>query len=311
MTARSLLAAASAASFVLLAPLSRAAAIPTPILDPSYEWSFEQYLSDGLGSVSPAVPLEPPGEQFGGALGEDAFFPFHSRPSMEVYSNAAGTTFWNYARSPGGSPDLIGTPLGARSTLTLTQTFQVVDDDATLSFTISELAFDALDPPGGPGNDGLSAYLSFDVIALDQNGDPFFYFLDETSLEGEGLAWEVDDLSGPLVTQIVAGGENQASISVRLQAPFSQSIDLSSLHVRDIFSVRYTILAEAIDTEQFDSRISAFGRDPLDPGVGSFFEYSGLAPIASTVPEPGTAVLLLGGLAGLARSRFGRRPARR
>lgn len=311
MTARNLLAAASAASLALLAPLTeRAAATPTPILDPAYEWSFEQYLSDGVGSVSPAVPLELPGEQFGGALGEDAFFPFHTRPSMEVYSNAAGTTFWSYARSPGGSPDLIGTPLGARSTLTLTQTFQVVDDDATLSFTISEIALDAFDPPGGPGNDGLSAYLSFDVIALDQNGDPFFYFLDETSLTGEGLAWELDDLSGPLVTRIVAGGETQTSLSARLQAPFTQSIDLSSLHVRDIFSVRYTIVAEAIDTEQFDSRISAFGRDPLDPGIGSFFEHAGLTPIGSVVPEPGTAVLLLSGLAGLARSRLTVRAAR-
>jgi len=61
--------------------------------------------------------------------------------------------------------------------------------------------------------------------------------------------------------------------------------------------VRYTIVAEAIDTEQFDSRISAYGRDPLDPGVGSFFEFTGIVPIS--VPEPDLGSLRLAGLASL------------
>jgi hypothetical protein len=247
----------------------------------------------------PAVDAAPPGEQVGGELDETFFFVPTTIPHMEVFSNAEGTTFWADARSPFGSADLIGTPLGSRVTFTLTQTFQVVEDAPTLSFTITEVALDAFDPPGGPGNDGLSAYLSFDVTATDQQGDLFFFFLDETELTGEGLAWDLDDLSGPLTTQIVQGGEDQASIGARLTAPFTQPIDLSALHVRDIFSVRYTILAEAIDTEQFDSRISARARDPLDPGTGSFFEFTGLQPIAA-VPEPDGDALLLGGLAALA-----------
>jgi hypothetical protein len=313
MTTRlDLLAAVCAAGFVVLVPLSEGAgATPGAIVDPLYEWSFEKFLSNGVGGVQlPPEAAELPGEQFGGELSENAFLGFSGSPNMEVFSNAAGTTFWASARSPVGNPELLDVPLGARSTLTLTQTFQVEEPAATLSFTISQIALDAFEPGQGlPGRDGLSAYLSFDVMALDQAGDPFFYFLDETSLTGEGGAWDLDDLSGPLVTQIVLGGENLSSLNARLAAPFTQAIDLSSLHVRDIFTVRYTIVAEAIDTEQYESRISAFARDPLNPGNGNFFEYSGLTPIATIVPEPGTLLLVLSGLGGLASFRARRGPA--
>jgi hypothetical protein len=310
MRFRNLLAASVAATCTLFTLFAEGAgATPGPIVDPLYEWSFEKFLSNGVGGVTlPPEAAEPPGEQFGGELSESAFLGFSGTPNMEVYSNADGTTFWASARAPLGNPELLDVPLGARSTLTLTQTFQVEEPGATLSFTISQIALDAFEPgQGPPGRDGLSAYLSFDVIALDQAGDPFFYFLDETSLTGEGGAWDLDDLSGPLVTQIVLGGENLSSLNARLAAPFTQAIDLSSLHVRDIFTVRYTIVAEAIDTEQYESRIAAYARDPLNPGNGSFFEYSGLTPIAS-VPEPGTLLLLLGGLGGLASFRTRRAP---
>jgi hypothetical protein len=292
----------SSAIFLALVPIVAhvrpVAANPVAILDPHYAWTFEKLLSDGVGSVQdPAVEAAAPGEQVGGELDESFSFVATSQPQMQVFSNQTGTTFWAFARSPFGSPDLIGTPLGSRTTFTLTQTFQVVADAPTLSFTISEIALEAFDPPGGPGNDGLSAYLSLDVVATDQGGGLFFAFLDETELTGEGLAWNLDDLSGPLTTQIVQGGEDQSSIRARLTGPFTQEIDLSLLHVRDIFSVRYTIVAEAIDTEQFDSRIAAFARDPLDPGVGSFFTFAGLEPIS--VPEPGAGAMLLVGLAAL------------
>lgn len=305
MTAFRPLAAALVAGTISIATVQQAGAAPSQIVDPYYEWSFEQFLSNAVGGVQPAEPAEPPGEQFGGELSEQYFHPFAGAPSMEVFSNETGTTFWASARAPLGNPELLDVPLGSRSTLVLTQTFQKEQENATLSFTISQIALDAFEPGAGPpGRDGMSAYLSFDVVALDQSGDPFFYFLDETSLSGEGGNWDLDDLSGPLVTQIVLGGENQSSLSARLAAPFTQTIDLSSLDSRDIFTVRYTIVAEAIDTEQFESRISAFGRDPLDPNGGSFFEFSGLTPIA-TVPEPGTSLLLLSGIVGLAC--FGRR----
>jgi hypothetical protein len=308
MPVRTASAAASAAVLVLglfVVPVPSASANPTALLDPHYEWTFEKFLSDGVGSVQdPAVEARAPGEQVGGELDDTFFFTPTSIPHMEVFSNAAGTTFWASARSPGGSPDLIGTPLGSRTTFTLIQTFQVVEDAPTLSFTISEIALEAFDPPGGPGNDGLSAYLSFDVTATDQQGDLFFFFLDETELTGEGLAWQLDDLSGPLTTQIVQGGEDQPSIRANLTAPFTQPIDLSGLHVRDLFTVRYTIVAEAIDTEQFDSRNSAHARDPLDPGVGSFFEFTGLEPLAVPEPEPGSLMLAgLTSLYGVARRR--------
>jgi hypothetical protein len=310
MTSRSLRRAACAALALPLALAGAAAAAPMQIIDPVYDWHFEAILSNGVGgTLADPVDAEPPDQQIGGALQEDAFLNPSRRPTMEVFSNTDGTTFWASARSPGGSPDLIGTPLGARTTFTLTQTFQVVDENATLSFTISQVDLAAFDPPGGPGNEGLSAYLSFDVVALDANDDPFFFFLDETELTGEGLDWNVDDLSGPLVTQIVQGAETQPSIRVALTGPHTETIDLSAFDARDLFTLRYTIVAEAIDTEQFDSRISAFARDPLDPGVGSFFEYAGIVPISSTVPEPGTALLLFAGLAGLAGIGRARRPA--
>jgi hypothetical protein len=294
---------------VMAAP---AFAAPTPLVHPKYTWLFERFESDSLGSVLlPAEEIKHGGQQDGAPLDETYVFGFTPvTPHLEAYSNADATTFWTAVRSPGGDPDLLGVPLGARSTLTIEQRFLVGDEpDPSLSFTISQIALDASDPPGGPGNDGLSAYLFFEVEAQ-QDIAPFsfFRFADDTRLSGYGLDWEVDDLGGPLQTIITRGAENEPRINVRLDGPFTQEIDLSLLLPGEAFTLRYTIVAEAIDTEQFDSRISAYARDPLSPASGSFFEFSGLIPLAS-VPEPGTALLVGIGLALVSRSRAGA-PAR-
>jgi hypothetical protein len=295
---------------VMAALAAPALAAPTPLVAPEYTWLFERYDSDSLGSVLPApIYIEGTTVPGNGEFHEEYVFGFTPvTPHLEAYSNADATTFWTGVRSPGGDPDLLGVPLGASSTFTIEQRFLVGDDpDPSLFFTISEIALDASDPPGGPGNDGLTAYLSFEVEAQQAIGPfPFFRFADDTQLSGYGTDWEVDDLGGPLVTVITRGAENEPRINVRLAAPFTQEIDLSLLIPGEEFTLRYTIVAQATDTEQFDSRISAYARDPLSPSSGSYFTYSGLVPLAS-IPEPGTALLVGLGLAVVSRSRGGAR----
>jgi hypothetical protein len=220
-----------------------------------------------------------------------------SSPQLQVFSNAAATSFWARARSPSGAPDLLDTPLGSQVTFDITQTFRKDEENATLTFTLTAVELEASDPlPGAPSNDGLWAVLAIYVDGL-QDGTPFFHFEDIERLSGTGLDWVYTHQSGPLALEVTEGGEDQLSITLALPQPYEGVIDLSSIDPTETFTIYYTITADVVDTKQEDSRISVYARDPIDPESGSFFTYSGLTAIPA--PEPGNTLLLATGAAVL------------
>jgi hypothetical protein len=73
------------------------------------------------------------------------------------------------------------------------------------------------------------------------------------------------------------------------------------------FTLRYTAAAYALDTAQVDTGGTATFKDPLNPGAGTYFEYTGLTPTDNPVPEPGGPLLLVAGLGVLLSVRVTRR----
>ena len=99
------------------------------------------------------------------------------------------------------------------------------------------------------------------ALRVDLRGGPLGR---HTKLSGLGLDWSLEN-SGPLNVDFINGTGRNTARDGCPRPPFTHPLDFSSVPVGGIVSLEYEMLTTAIDTVQFDSRIQAFARDPLDP----------------------------------------------
>jgi hypothetical protein len=291
------------------------AAPTTHIGEPIFAWKFWEIESDGLGDT--LEPIEAVNRlRQGGTLDESFRLtpgPV-STPHARVFSDAGAITFWTEVTSPNTSlfPPK-HTVIGGKAELSILQTYRKDEADGSIKFTINSLMLRGLELGGPSSNVGLEGEVSFSMRAYDVTDDrPPFEVIDRfdslTRLSGRGLDWDMDN-TGPLAVDVVRGSLSGPSATIGLLSPYSRAIDLSAIPVGGVFTVEFTTITSAFDTVQFDSRMQAFGRDPLAPASGSFFEIEGLTPmnvgLPTAVPEPETYALMLAGLALLAARRHG------
>ena len=287
------------------------AAGTTHIDEPIYEWRFLETESDGLGGT--LGPHEVVSRLTrGGILDEGHKLALHANdPQARVFSSTGAITFWSEVTTPqtGLFPPKHAV-IGGQSELTILQTYRKDEPDATIKFTINDIRLRGLSLGGPTSNVGLEGSVSFAMRAHDvsHRGPPYPVidrFDSLTRLSGRGLDWDIDN-SGPLALDIT-GSVFAPRVTIDLLAPYSRAIDVASVAVGGLFVVEFTTVTSAFDTVQFDSRMEAYGRDPIDPLRGSFFEIEGLTPMnvgfPSAVPEPETYALVLAGLVLVAARR--------
>jgi hypothetical protein len=300
-----------------------ASGIPTEIGNPSYTYHFDTVIL-GPGDIF-FTEVRPPFYQTGGALSvAEDLDPDSPGSEREVFADFGALPFWVQAESLGALPmPEAGDPIGTGAGLEITQSFRKDDADASLSFTITQAKLLGLDSSPVDGAYVLAS-LSVEVSAYEQPGQDFFEFQTGASLKGLGRAnplpgpcnppcWELDPGVLPLAPSV--NDLDKPYVEVTLTAPFTQSVDLSSVGVGEEFTLRYSAYAFAMDTAQlslFDAGGMAFLRDPLDADSGTYFETTGLTPTDNPVPEPCRAALLLSGAAALVGlRRTPRRPSGR
>lgn len=306
----------SAAAWVALLALDAAPVLgaPTEIGEPKYEYRFTQYLADGGSDYHEVV--SGPFYQTGGALavGVDVG-PFQppppqpNPPEMEVFSYFGALPFSVLAETPVSvAHPHSDEPIGTKASLTIFQSFRKDEEDATLSFTITQAKLIGLDSTRDDDDEYVEVFLNVDVAALDTPDHAFYSFFDFEHLLGLGRA---DPGPGPcdpdcwaftgdqLPLAVVSGGLDQGYVEYSLTAPFTRYVDLSQVGVGQEFTIRYTAHAFALDTAQVDTGGSARFKDPLNADAGTYFEYTGLTPTDNPVPEPGGPLLLVAGLGAL------------
>jgi hypothetical protein len=286
-----------------------AAAAPlTHIGQPQYHWSFHDIVADGLGGVKPPTLLFED-TKVGGALADGVTFAPNSSgvPTLhaEVFSKEGGMSFWTKTFSaPAQAFPFEGDTVGGVADLKIIQTFRKDAADGTVNMNITDLFLRARELNGPKFNEGLFGSVVFEMTLFDLS-DPTTPVIDAfgnaTQLYGRGLQWHMTN-TGPLQVDVTAGSLGSASVSVDLLQPYVRPLNVSSIDVGEMVRVEFRVTTTAWDTVQFDSVIQAFGRDPLSPAGGAFFEYEGFTPVGpiNAVPEPGTYALMLLGLALLA-----------
>jgi hypothetical protein len=284
---------------------------PTPIGEPTLAYRFLTDLADGDQLV------EGPVYQVGGKIEEGREvekFP-DGLPEMTVVIQPGALPFWVDAAAPSTFPNPSGKdPIGTDAYLEIWQGFRKDELDARLFFNVTGARFTGLDPspPGDQKRPKASLQLS---ISLLQPGVLLWTYTAFSQLTGLGGAWDpgnggnIDELP----FGVTGGALDQSYVELSLTGPFRHEVDLSSVAKDEGFTLLYILRAHAEDTAQVDTGINVWGRDPLEPGSGTFFEYEGLTPTndPDVVPEPGAAVLLLTGLSVLVAAPFSGARARR
>jgi len=287
--------------------------------DPLREWTFSTYPPTGLG----LAPLPLPGgsgSQSGGAVEVTAEFgdaPFdlpivgsaQTLPPDEkangfVFSSGDGVTYLVSAEAPYGParPDA-SLPIGARTQLTQFQSFVKRAADARLSFTLTNIVLEAEDfTTRADPSKAIYAEVLLAVGAYTTTNTYFFFSAAKASVRGRGALyvpdarnesfsrtpmWDISnfdmaitDVSYQVGNRSCQGKRGQ----LKLKAPRTYNIDLSSVPVGGTFTLRIDTYADALNRrggEAIDdcqaSAARAFLRDPQQIG-GTALTFTGLEP---------------------------------
>jgi hypothetical protein len=284
---------------------------PTPIGDPTLAYRFITDFADGDQEV------EGPVYQVGGKIEqgrEVEEFP-DGLPEMTVVIQPGALPFWVDAAAPSTFPNPSGKdPIATDAYLEIWQGFRKDTENARLFFNLTGARFTGLDPSPPTDQKRPEALLSLAVSVL-QPGILLWSYSALAVLKGLGGAWDTDNGGNfdELPFEVTGGALDQSYVELSLTGPFRHEVDLSSVAKNHEFTLLYILRAHAKDTAQVDTGINVWGRDPLEPVSGTFFEYEGLTPTddPDVVPEPGGAVLLFAGLSVLLAAHLSGARARR
>jgi hypothetical protein len=268
----------------------------SPIQEPGYEWTFSEYRSDGAGGFT-GPHEEETFEQAGGTVDDGYELSGNGFEHLLVLGEGADN-FWASAQAPASNSTIENTVIGGRSELTVTRIFRKDQSDATLSFRIEDSVLSVRDFRFDSAF-GLRAIVSHRVEA------GAFVFDEEAILDGNGGAWEFDEIgSGVLPWEIVNGALDDPGVVFAFSEPYEQEIDLASVPNGEELVVKYRVIADALDESSAKSQARAAGYDAIDPATGISFEFTGLTPLP--VPEAGAPLMLATGAGLLAAARRAR-----
>jgi uncharacterized delta-60 repeat protein len=299
--------------------------------DPLRVWKFFAYPGDG------SPPVEVPGGDtlivgmvdvigdFGAAAFDEPIIaatetlPTDGRANGHVYSSANGKSYSVLAEAPTGG---VGSsnPVGSKTSLKQFQSFVKLTEAASLSFTLTDVRlevadFNTRDAP----TQLIRSEVLLSVGAYKFPREYFYYAGAKASVRGrEALfvpnaqdesfsrtpVWTIDDFDFTTTditfppTDIGAtciGGGRLATLE--LKKPRKYVIDLSSIKINEVFTVRIDTYAETDNRRSGpkgdceSSYARAYLRDPLEIGGGAL-EFSGLEPSNQLLPEPALRPLI-------------------
>ncbi|MCA9216427.1 MAG: hypothetical protein KDB27_25335 [Planctomycetales bacterium] len=278
-------------------------------------YNFQQIRSDGAGGYKgPAYWVTGDSGAHQGDLSkmyqiEPPDGTFTTLNHLEVYSNAAGTSFWTSALRPvtPGDPDA-GWNVGGESNLTLTKVYTKDAELGKLEFAIPKISLSAFGPVDVPtDNQGLLGHVRLELSARqgvftdrggvewEFTGTEFDSFTAGATLTGWPTQYscQLDTDSAPMNFGVTQGGTGEQTIECGLKSAFNYVVDLSDIEPGTDILISYKISTTAIDTIQTDTIVEAFGRDPTNPDGGIQITSEGLTPISlPVVPVEQTAVIL-------------------
>jgi uncharacterized delta-60 repeat protein len=299
--------------------------------DPLRIWEFLAYPGDG------GQPMNVPGggnrilgvvdeiADFGGAAFDEPIIaatetlPTDGRANGHVYSSANGVSYSVLAEAPTGR---VGSsnPIGSKTKLKQFQSFVKLTEAATLSFTLTDVRLEAADfnTRDAPTQEIRSEVL-LSVGAYKFPREYFYYTGGKASVRGrEALftpsaqdesfsrtpLWTMDQFdftTKDISYNLTPNGNPSLCVgkvaTLELKKPRKYVIDLSSVKLNEIFTLRIDTYAETDnrrggpkgDCESSYAR--AYLRDPLEIGGGTL-EFSGLEPSNQLLPEPPTQPLV-------------------
>jgi uncharacterized delta-60 repeat protein len=301
--------------------------LPLQRNDPLRIWTFSTHPQSGLG----LAPLPLPGgsgSQSGGTVEQIAEFgltlfdqpvvgsaqtlPPDGQANGFVFSSANGVTYLVSAEAPynAARPDALG-PIGSRTQLKQFQSFVKRADNASLSFTLTniDLVVQDFNTRADPSK-LIYAEVQLAVGAYKTSGSYFFLRAAKASVRGRGslyipdarnesfsLAplWDVTDfdmsitdVSFPVANGSCPGKQGQ----LKLKAPRTYTVDLSSVAVGETFTLRIDTYADALNRRGGESAgdcqassARAFLRDPQQIG-GTALAFTGLEPTNQPLLPP-------------------------
>ena len=188
------------------------------------------------------------------------------------------------------------------------QSFTKDTADASFQFTISQALIDANANTGAIRGE---LYASFTASRFDEQ-DPFWSMSEHAWLTGRdtgvGINWNIG-ADGPMTSSIIDTDFRGLEVTGKLLQfdSYTGTVDLSDIFDNEEFYVNFNLYALATVEPGDGGKVSAWIRDPLDPGPsntnGVSLEINGLTPTnnyISAVPVP-AAIWLFGlGLLSLA-----------
>jgi uncharacterized delta-60 repeat protein len=232
---------------------------------------------------------------------------------LSVFSSETGSTYWVQSQVPATNPNASDRIEHTVTALNQNQYFIKEDDDATLSFTISQALVELMDsaPDFAPRavraeecvystlNDEsgsicdyvVNGFLQLGVSAY--NHDTAQHFFDRAAIAhmwgfqknwkaealtiSRGLLWE-DDPDFDFDNDVRANGLGEHA-RLRLSAPIVVNVPLAGVRRGEMFSLSSQAAARAIDLRNNRTYASAYLRDPQSSS-GLELRYQGLRPVA-------------------------------
>ena len=295
--------------------------------DPLRIWTFSTHPPNGLGLAPQPLPGGG-GSQSGGTVEETAAFgsaPFDqpivgSTQTLPpdgvangfVFSSANGVTYLVSAEAPYGVAAANGPgPIGSRTQLKQFQSFVKRDNSASLSFTLTniDLVVQDYNTRADPSK-LIYAEVLLAVGAYKTTGSYFFLRAAKASVRGRGALyvpdarnesfslaplWSIDDfdmsitdVSYPIGNGSCPGKQGR----LKLKAPRTYTVDLSSVAVGETFTLRIDTYADALNRRGGEavgdcqaSSARAFLRDPQQIG-GTTLAFTGLEPTNQPLLPP-------------------------
>jgi hypothetical protein len=236
-----------------------------------------------------------------------------------------GVTYWSWAMGPTleQAPTLT-TVTGAVTSANVAQSFRKVEENAELRFTYTGGRLELFKHPeiGAPCEQGCAFAEVVWQVQVTRHDAPNAPLMTETGRAAMGILggefrfyssqWASDGSPANPLWQWDCDRCDQPArnlATATLDAPFTGIVDLSAIPFDAQqpvdFTVTFSLWTTAYVTREWMGA-RAWARDPLAIDDGVSIAVSGLVPTnapVAVVPEPGSWVLLLGGLAALAARR--------
>ncbi|HEY8517316.1 MAG TPA: Calx-beta domain-containing protein [Candidatus Binatia bacterium] len=289
--------------------------------EPLYRWQFSEWREvEHLGGLAAVLVPEPLHEQWGDFVRQEWDFLagtfFQTPASMTAIGHSDGNVFWAKAIAPlrGG---VAGNTIGGEALISVEKEYVRVEDGPFLRFTYSTAHLEVVDfGSGRPPWFGPSARIEMDVTVRDFN-ERQRWGMSQVALARADLGVDLEDVFDDIWVLDLSGeirGDNGVVLATgprwqwdcdtcgdpaygfhrpKLDGPYTERIVLDGVPMHTGFTVRFDLVAAALDRGQGETAASAYAKDPLSeddlgPTEGVTIEHAGIVEVEiPRCPFPG------------------------